>query len=206
MSAWLALKSIETIIRRTRLSRDTAIASTLAFFFAIGVALLSSIQTIETAGQAGIERFLFGAIATTTLDEAIGVILLACVIMAVFLLRQKEIFALCADEPFAYLQKIASQRTARLIPLLILLATSIGLQTIGLLLLVALLIIPAATALLITPCYRHVLFYASGCGMTACLSGAVISYFHAHTPTGATIVLILASQCALAFAYQRHWR
>ena len=106
VTASLALFAIQWITKHTPLSTDSAIASVLAFFFAVGVALLSVIQGLDTVGQAGIERFLLGSLATVTLDETVVVSLLACFVFAAFLVLKKEIFALCFDPMFCAVQRI----------------------------------------------------------------------------------------------------
>ncbi|MBC6444560.1 MAG: metal ABC transporter permease [Alphaproteobacteria bacterium GM202ARS2] len=194
LTASLALLSIQWITRNTPLSSDSAIASVLAFFFAVGVALLGIIQELDAVGQAGIERFLLGNLATTTFDEAVVVTGLACFVFTTFLVLKKEMFALCFDPLFCATQRI--EKGAPLMPIFLLLATVSGIQTIGLILLVALLTLPAACGMVLQLSFYRLLVFASLQGASASALGGLISYLYEGLPSGALIVLILSAQFA----------
>ncbi|MBC6497464.1 MAG: metal ABC transporter permease [Alphaproteobacteria bacterium GM7ARS4] len=186
------------------LSTDAAIATIISVFFPLGVVLLSYIQTLPIAGQAGLDRFLLGSVATMTLDEALTTSLLAIALSVLLLVWKKELFAFCFDEDFCHAHHIDRGWGQTMILTLILLATVIGLQTIGLILLIALLITPAASAWLVTRSFRQLLIVSMLLGSSACLVGGSLSYLYPHWPSGALIVLILTSQFFLALLYHRY--
>lgn len=189
-SAALGLLIVEWISRRTRLPEDAAIGAVLSVFFGLGIVLLTVIQTLETGGQAGIASYLVGSTAGMLRSEAetiaIGALLSGG---AIFLLR-RPFTLVCFDEAYAAVRGI-NVRAADLAMMTLLLAvTVIGLKVAGLVLIVALTIIPPVAARFWTDRPEPMVLAAAGLGAVSAYLGAVFSSLDRGLPTGALIVLV----------------
>ncbi|MDJ0894499.1 MAG: metal ABC transporter permease, partial [Alphaproteobacteria bacterium] len=91
----IGVATVHWIRDHTRLAEDTAIGTVLSVFFGLGIVLLSHIQTLEVAGQAGINYMLLGSTAAMSRTEAIVIGLAAATLIAITVLMLKE-FALVA--------------------------------------------------------------------------------------------------------------
>jgi manganese/zinc/iron transport system permease protein len=189
-SAALGLLIVEWISRRTRLSEDAAIGAVLSVFFGLGIVLLTVIQTLETGGQAGISGYLVGATAGMLRSEAETIAIGALVSgAAIFLLRRP--FALVSFDPeYAAVRGINVRATDLAMMALLLAVTVIGLKVAGLVLIVALTIIPPVAARFWTDRAEPMVLVAAGLGAVAAYLGAVISSLDRGLPTGALIVLV----------------
>ncbi len=190
LTAVLATLSIQWIANRTRLTEDTAIASVLATFFALGIVLLTVIQTLRTGGQAGLDIYLLGATAGMLREEAIMLALFSLLVAAVVVLLFKELTLISFDADYAR----AHGYPVRLLDLailgLVLVVIVIGLRIVGLVLIVALLITPPAAARFWTDHTGRMTIVSAAIGAFSAYFGAAISAIRPDTPTGAVIVLV----------------
>lgn len=189
-SAALGLLIVEWISRRTRLSEDAAIGAVLSVFFGLGIVLLTVIQTLESGGQAGIASYLVGSTAGMLRSEAetiaIGALLSGA---AIFVLRRP--FTLVSFDPdYAAVRGLDVRATDLAMMALLLAVTVIGLKVAGLVLIVALTIIPPVAARFWTDRPEPMVLAAAGIGAVAAYLGAVISSLDRGLPTGALIVLV----------------
>lgn len=189
-SAVLAALAIQAIRGHTRLPEDTAIASVLATFFAVGIVLLTVIQTLRTGGQAGLDVYLLGATAGMLQSEAItlGVFSLAVVITLALLF--KELVLIAFDGEFAQVSGLPMRVLDLAIMALVLAVVVIGLRIVGLVLIVALLVIPPAAARFWTNHAGPMTVIAALFGAASAYFGAALSAVHTNMPTGAVIVLV----------------
>lgn len=189
-SAALGLLIVEWISRRTRLPEDAAIGAVLSVFFGLGIVLLTVIQTLETGGQAGIASYLVGSTAGMLRSEAetiaIGALLSGA---AIFFLR-RPFTLVCFDEAYAAVRGINVRATDLAMMTLLLAVTVIGLKVAGLVLIVALTIIPPVAARFWTDRPGPMVLAAAGLGALSAYLGAVISSLDRGLPTGALIVLV----------------
>ena len=188
----LGVLCVQWIRDHTRLPEDTAIGTVLSVFFGLGIVLLSHIQTLETAGQAGLNSFLLGSTAALTAGEAqlIGGASLLTILIALLLL--KEFGAVAFDEDFA---AALGWRVARLdlaMIGLLLAIVAIGLKTVGLVLIIALVIIPPAAARFWTERLGRLVVLSGAFGGLAGWIGGSLSALLPDMPAGAVIVLAAA--------------
>jgi manganese/zinc/iron transport system permease protein len=192
LSGWLAMFCINYIKQKTKLSADTAIALILSVFFGVGILLLTHIQHSNAGNQSGLDRFLFGNAASMNQQDLIayaGVALLLLLAIAGFYKELKLVsfnpdFAQAAGLPVKFLNRLLSSLTV--------LAISIGIQSVGVVLMAALLITPAATARNWTNRLGSMLFLASFFGAISALVGALVSFSAPAMPTGPWIVMTLS--------------
>lgn len=189
LTSWIGMLSVEWITRRTRLTEDAAIGSVLSVFFGFGVVLLTVVQTLETGRQAGISTYLLGSTAGMLMSEA-QIIAVAAFLTgaAVFVLR-RPFTMVCFDPAYAATRGLNIRRTDLLMMAILLAVMVIGLRVVGLVLIVALAIIPPATARLWTNRPERMIIIAAGIGAVSAYVGAVISSLDRDLPTGALIVL-----------------
>jgi len=146
VAGWIATLWIRGIAINTRIKSDTALAVVLAVFFGFGMVLITLIQQMPNARQAGLESFLFGQAATLLRhDVAIMAIIAGVAVVTVFLFW-KEFKLLAFDQQYANSLGFNIKFLDILLNTLIVIAIVIGLQAVGVVLMSALLIAPAAAA------------------------------------------------------------
>lgn len=193
ISGAIAVATIQAIKRWTRLTEDAAIGAVLSVFFGAGVVLLSVVQELPAANAAGLKGFIFGQTAAMRTGEALGLGALALLAASMVWLFFKEFRLLAFDEGFARAAGWPTGRIDLALMALVTLVTVVGLQTVGLVLIIALLITPAATARFWTDDLARMLIIAGCVGAVSGGFGAVLSARFADLPAGAVIVLVATS-------------
>ena len=197
----LGVLCVQWIRDYTRLPEDTAIGTVLSVFFGLGIVLLSHIQTLEAAGQAGLNSFLLGSTAALTAGEAqlIGGASLLTILIALLLL--KEFGAVAFDEGFAAAQGWRIARLDLAMIGLLLAIVTIGLKTVGLVLIIALVIIPPASARFWTEKLGRLVALSGLFGGLAGWTGGSLSALLPDMPAGAVIVLAAATIFAFSLMF-----
>jgi manganese/zinc/iron transport system permease protein len=185
----LGLAAAHWLTRSARMSEDGAMAAVLGVFFGAGVALLSYVQTLPTGGQAGLSRFILGQTAAMSAADATTIGVLAVVVTAVAGLLLKEFRLICFDRGFAAAQGWPVGLLDAVLLALVGLVTIIGLQAVGLVLVVAMLITPAAAARFFSDRLSTTVVAAGVLGGLSGLAGGVVSALVERAPAGAVIVL-----------------
>ena len=191
-SAWLSMQTVRLIRRNSRIKDDAALAIVLAMFYGIGVVLMSVIQQTPSGHSSGLENYLFGMVAAMVIADAWTIIGLAVICAVVVMLFFKEFSLLCFDARYAQTQGYPTAGLDVLIMTLAVLVAVVGLQTVGLLLIMALLIIPAVAARFWTNNLLRMLLIASVCGGVSAFIGAVVSSVVPRMPAGGAIILSAA--------------
>ncbi|WP_404308619.1 metal ABC transporter permease [Neorhodopirellula lusitana] len=189
VSGLLGIVTILAIRRNTRIKEDAALGIVLSVFFGAGVALLGIVQQMSSGHAAGLEAFIYGKTATMTAGDAwlIAAASAGCVIVCLALL--KEFKLLCFDEAFAGARGYPVLLLDAVLMGVVVVVTIVGLQAVGLVLVIALLVIPAASARFWTDRLIMMMMIASVFGMVGCLVGASASAMLPRLPSGAMIVL-----------------
>lgn len=204
LSAALGLLLVEWIARATRLSEDAAIGAILSVFFGLGIVLLTIIQTIPSGRQAGLGSFLLGQTAGMLSGEAwtiAGAGMIAALI--VFALRRPMLLT-AFDPGFAAATGVNVRRADLAILALALIVTVIGLKIVGLILVVALLIIPPVAARFWTDRVGSLIVIAAAIGGVSGYLGAALSAGWAKMPTGPIIVLVAFALFVLSLLLSPH--
>jgi manganese/zinc/iron transport system permease protein len=188
-SSAIGLYFVEWITRRTRLTEDAAIGAVLSVFFGAGVVLMTVIQTLESGRQAGISGFLLGSTAGMLRSEAETIAVAALLTGAAIFLLRRPFTLVCFDADYAATRGINVRNTDFAMMGLLLAVTVIGLKVAGLVLIVALTIIPPVAARFWTERPERMVLIATGFGALAAYFGAALSSIAAGLPTGALIVL-----------------
>ncbi len=182
--------SVLFITRNTRLKSDAALGIVLSVYFGLGVALLGIIQQMPTGSAAGLNSFIYGKPSTVIIEDLYLIAGVALAVTIVCTLLFKELALLCFDECFASAQ---GWPITRLDASMLALATAvlvIGLQAVGLILVIAMLIIPPAAARFWTEKLKPMMIGSAVIGALSGWFGAVISAMATSLPAGAVIVLM----------------
>jgi len=180
------------IREQTRIKDDAAMGIVLSVFFGAGIAILGAIQTMPEGSAAGLESFIYGKTASMVMsDFQILVFVTTCVITCSLLLF-KELRLLCFDETFAAALGWPVKFLDILLLALITAVTVAGLQAVGLILIIAFLITPAAAARFWTHQLDRMLVISALIGGASGWLGASLSAFIPRLPAGAVIVLVAA--------------
>lgn len=193
LTALLATWSVPRLARLRGVGSDGAIAVSLSFFFGLGAVLLSDIQTHDSGAQGGIDHLLFGNAAATTRADLATMATIAIVCAVLVALFFKELAALCFDEQHAAVLGIAV-RPLDLLLLGLLVATVVaGMQMAGIVLVVAMIIAPAAAARAVRGSLTRVTVVAGTIGASAAAAGVLLSRSMDSMPTGSAMTLVAAT-------------
>lgn len=185
------------LTRFTRLKTDAALGIALSLSFALGVVLLTYIQTTGDAGQGGLDAFLFGqaaAILRRDLWLMGGITLFALVLVAAL---WKELKLVTFDPGFARVAGLPVPLLDAVLTGMIALAIVVGLQMVGVVLMAAMIIAPAAAARQWATSLVGMVLIAALVGLVAGVTGAVLSATGRGLATGPLVVLVAAG---IAFA------
>ncbi|CAA9447387.1 MAG: Mn-Zn_transporter_SitC [uncultured Rubrobacteraceae bacterium] len=189
LTAGLGALLILTIVHRTRIKQDAALGIVLSVFFGAGAVLITYIGGSGSGNQSGLDRFIFGQAATIVRDDVITMGILASLALLVVVLLFKEFKLLSFDPAFAASLGFPVGRLNVLLTMLIVVAVIIGIQAVGVVLMAAMLIIPAASARQWTDRLGTMITISGLFGALSGVSGALISATGANLPTGPLIVL-----------------
>ncbi|MGD1914919.1 MAG: iron chelate uptake ABC transporter family permease subunit [Phycisphaerales bacterium] len=187
-----AVGCIFAILRYTRLREDAAIGIVLGVFFGVGVVMLSYVQDPANTGgasPAGLHHFIYGQTAAMRAGDAMFMAVLAVVAVAVVLTLFKELALGAFNADFARVLGYHVGVLDAIVLGLIVLVTVAGLQAVGLILVVALLVIPPVTARLWPDRLVPLVFIAGVVGLCTGFVGAAVSAVLPRTPAGSVIVL-----------------
>jgi manganese/zinc/iron transport system permease protein len=198
VAGWLGTLAIGLVVRRSRVPADSALGMVLAVFFGVGLVLLTVIQRRPDAAQAGLESFLFGQAASLLRADVIVMAILGGGCLLVLALLWKELQLLAFDSAFGSSLGRPMTLLDGIFTLLLVIAIVIGLRTVGVVLMSAMVVAPAAAARQLTTRLGSMVVVAAGIGVVAGVSGAVLSSVVPRLPTGPTIVLVLSSVVLLS--------
>ena len=199
VTGWLSIYAIEQITSKTRIKEDTAIGLILSVFFGIGVLMLTAIQKSGNASQSGLDQFIFGKAAAMIGQDLIVFFIVAVFLLLAVWLLFKEFTLIAFDKDFAAAIGLNVRIIRMVLTSLVVLAVVIGIQAVGVVLMAAMLITPAAAARFWTNKIRIMLMLASLFGAISGLSGAYISWLAPAMPTGPWIVVVISSIAILSF-------
>ncbi len=177
----------------TRLKDDAAMGIVLGVFFGVGVSLMKLVSELPGSEAAGLNSFIYGSASSMVFSDFLLILFTTLLSVLLSVLLLKEFAILCFDENFA-----ASQGWPTLLLDLVMLGlvtavTVVGLQAVGLVLIIAFLIIPATAARFWTQDLRRMLLLSAMLGSVSGWIGSSLSALFTDFPTGAVIVLVAAS-------------
>lgn len=192
---------IRGITSKTHLKSDTALGLILSIFFGFGMLLLTFIQKQPNANQAGLDKYLFGQAATLVESDVQLMIIVTGISLFVMLLFWKEFKILLFDADYTKTLGFNTKFIDVLITFLIVLAIVLGLQTVGVVLMSAILLAPAAAARQWTNNLGTMVVLAALFGAFSGVFGTAISASQNNLSTGPVIVLVAGVFVLFSFIF-----
>ena len=190
VSGLIGVYWIRGITSKTHLKSDTALGLILSTFFGFGMLLLTYIQKQPNANQAGLDKYLFGQAATLVESDVRLMVIVTGISLFVVLLFWKEFKILLFDAEYTKTIGFNTKFIDVLVTFLIVLAIVLGLQTVGVVLMSAILLAPAAAARQWTNRLSTMILLAGLFGVFSGVLGTAVSASQDNLSTGPVIVLI----------------
>lgn len=190
VSGMLGVAAILWIRNQTRLKEDAALGIVLSVFFGLGVSVLSLSLQMRTGHAAGLEGYIYGKTASMNSADAKMIMGASLIVLIGCSLLFKELKLLCFDEGFAGSRGFPTVLLDICLMAMVVLITIVGLQAVGMILMIALMVIPAAAARFWTDEMTKMAVYSAVIGTLGSIAGATLSAVFPRLPSGAMIVLV----------------
>ncbi|RQH14302.1 MULTISPECIES: metal ABC transporter permease [Okeania] len=188
---------INLIRTRSPIKEDAAMGIVFSAFFALGITLITIIQKDN---KIDLNHFLFGNILGVTIGDVRDTLIIAAIVLLVVVLLYKELLFYTFDPLGAQAVGLPVNLLNLGLMMLIGLTIVASLKVVGVVLVLSLLITPAATAYLLVKRLYQVMIWGVGIGVLSSISGMYISYFY-NLPSGPAIVLVSFGLFILAFLF-----
>ena len=196
-AAWLITITVEN----SKIKFDGALATILSAFFGLGMVLLTYVQSLNNAGQAGLSKFIFGQAATILARDVYITSAAALIIIVLTALFWKELKLISFDVEYAKTLQIPVTFTLILYRSLLIMTIIIGIQSVGAILISSLLIAPAVGARQWTNKLGTMCILAGFFGMISAIGGTIWSTSIPKLPTGPAIIVILSILVLLSLIF-----
>ena len=196
-AAWLITITVEN----SKIKFDGALATILSAFFGLGMVLLTYVQSLNNAGQAGLSKFIFGQAATILARDVYITSAAALIIIVLTALFWKELKLISFDVEYAKTLQIPVTFTLILYRSLLIMTIIIGIQSVGAILISSLLIAPAVGARQWTNKLGTMCILAGFFGMISAIGGTIWSTAVPKLPTGPAIIVILSILVLLSLIF-----
>lgn len=180
---FLAVGLIGVVRDRSTIKEDAAIGIVFTTLFALGLVLIS-----VTPSQVDLSHIIFGNLLGVNTADLIQVIILSALVAGMLIIKRRDLTLYAFDPIQAHAIGLSPRRLGALLLGLLALTCVVALQAIGVILVVAMLIIPGATASLLTERFGRMLIIAPTLAATCALIGCYLSYY-LDTSTGGLVVL-----------------
>jgi ABC-type Mn2+/Zn2+ transport system permease subunit/Mn-dependent DtxR family transcriptional regulator len=197
----LGAGTVQLLRHTTKHKEDASIGFVLASFFGVGVCLMTMIQNLPGGNKSGLDKFMFGQAAALGEADVLLLAAVAALALGAVTLFYKEYAITSFDPGFARSIGLPVQVFHYSLMLLLAFAIVSALQAVGVVLVTAMLVIPAATAFLLTDRLRVLLLLSAFFGMCAGAVGSFFSFVGRNLPTGPFMVLAAAAVFAAAILF-----
>jgi len=184
LTAVVSSLGIGAISRSAKIKEDTAIGILFAGMFALGIALISSVRSYSV----DLAHFLFGDVLGVRSQDLLLTAIFSGLALLVVFLFYKEFMVLAFDQVLAATLRLPVRLLESMLLVLIAVAIVVSLQTVGVALMVAMLVTPAATAFLLTRRLPVMMILAAVFAAFSGVTGLYLSYY-LNLASGAAIVL-----------------
>ena len=181
--------------QKSRIKEDTVIGLVFTGFFALGLVLVSKIKS-----NIDLMHILFGSPLGISYSDIKQTLIISALVVAVLLLFRRDLMLYCFDATHARSIGINTGLLHYLLLSVLSLAAVAGLQTVGIILVVAMLITPGATAYLLTDRFDRMTFLAVLSSCISSIIGVYVSFWY-DIETGGSIVLVQTFIFLLAFFF-----
>lgn len=196
LTAILTSIGIGALTQGKQIKEDTAIGVLFPGMFALGIALISTVRSYTV----DLTHFLFGNVLGVSPADLRLTAIFGGLVILVVLAFYKEFLVLSFDPVLASTLRLPARLLHYLLLVLIAVAIVVSLQTVGVALMVAMLVTPAATAFLLTRRLPFMMLTGAAVGAMSAVSGLYLSYY-VNIASGAAIVLVCTSLFVLVFLF-----
>ena len=192
LSAWFVF----TIVKNSRVKFDSALAVVMSVMFGFGTLLLSYSQKLPNANQAGLKNYIYGQAANMLSSDVKTMIVVGIIVIIIVCAFWKEMKLISFDPEYATTIGYNTSHINLIMILLLVLAIIIGLQTVGVILMSAMIISPAVAARQWTNKFSVMVILSAIFGAVSGLLGSTISIMDHKLATG-PIVVVVATTIAI---------
>ena len=193
IAGWIGTYLVAGIVRTTRVKFDSALGLVLSVFFGVGLMLLTFIQRRPDSSQAGLDKYLFGQAATLVVNDVLTMAGIGAIAILVLIMFWKEFKLLSFDQDFGATIGYPVRLLDVVLTSLIVIAIVVGLQTVGVVLMSAMIVAPAAAARQWTDRLGLMVILSAFFGALSGVVGATLSGTTNRLPTGPTIVVTVSA-------------
>ncbi len=190
-----ATVAIGYVKSKTRLKEDAVIGVVFTGFFAFGIVLSTKIPS-----NIDLFHILFGNVLGISQQDIIQTLIAGVATLVIILLRRRDLLLFCFDPNHAKAIGLNVQFMYYTLLLVLALTIVTALQTAGIILVVAMLVTPGATAYLLSDRFDHMLLFSVAVSLLSCILGTYMSY-HLDVSTGGSIVVLMTALFALAMVF-----
>lgn len=201
LSGLSAALLISIIVKCSKVKFDAALAAVMSGFFGLGTVLLTCAQKLPNAAQSGLSTFIYGQASAMLTDDVILISSLSAVLLILILIFWKEFKLFCFDRDFSVQSGFSEKKISLLISFMTVITVILGIQTVGVVLMSAMLIIPAAAARQWSDRLFINIILASLFGGLSGVSGALISGLEQGIPTGPAIVITASATAVVSLLF-----
>ena len=191
--------AIELIRERGRTTGDVALA--LLFYGGIAGGVLL-IGLSPGGSSATLVSYLFGSLSSVRPVDLVVIAGLSIAVLAVVVVFGRELYAVCSDEEVARVSGLPVRFLNVLVAVTAAVTVTVAMRVVGLLLVSALMVVPVATAQLLTTSFRATRLLACGVGVLASVGGLVVAFYADVAPGASTVVLALGAFLVAAVGAQ----
>lgn len=192
---FLAVGLIGAIRDTSRVKEDAAIGIVFTTLFALGLVLIS-----VTPSQTDLNHIIFGNLLGVSWSDLTQILILAAIVLAVLLVKRRDLTLFAFDPTHAHAIGLNPRVLGALLLGLLALTAVVALQAVGVVLVVAMLIIPGATAYLLTDRFSRMLVIAPAISVVCAVVGLYLSY-HLDTASGGMVVLAQGAAFFLVYLF-----
>ena len=201
ISAIIAAFLIQWIRSSTRIKEDTAMGIILSVFFGLGIMLLTMVNRMPGGNQSGLDSFIFGQAASMVRKDVYTMLLLAVLVILVLFIGFKEWKIFLFDPDFARGLGLSGRLMNAIYLTVLVLVIITGIQVVGVILMSALLIIPAVSARYWTQSFKWMLILSALFGGGAGMAGTIISTLGKGWPTGPFIIVTSSTLFVISLVF-----
>ncbi|MDR0453844.1 MAG: metal ABC transporter permease [Deferribacteraceae bacterium] len=201
LTGLLAIVQISPLIRKKRGHQDRILTFILSVFFSLGIVLFTFAQSKPRAAQAGIETFFFGQPSVALMSDLKIIAVIALFLSIPLLLFWKELLITAFDPVYAAASGISAIKIEAVFAAILIGNVAAGVQTIGVMLMGAMLTAPPLAARQWTNNIRILLFLSALFGMLSGIAGSALSYHIQGLPTGPAIIVCAGLITFLSFFF-----
>ncbi|WP_438350058.1 metal ABC transporter permease [Paenibacillus sp. FA6] len=201
ISAVIAAFLIQWIRSSTRIKEDTAMGIILSVFFGLGIMLLTMVNRMPGGNQSGLDSFIFGQAASMVRKDVYTMLLLAVLVILVLFIGFKEWKIFLFDPDFARGLGLSGRLMNAIYLTVLVLVIITGIQVVGVILMSALLIIPAVSARYWTQSFKWMLILSALFGGGAGMIGTIISTLGKGWPTGPFIIVTSSTLFVISLVF-----